>query len=120
MTSQDGVFNREELDETFSGVTRLLFQTRPTECYAFHPLLKDALRAFVDRWQNPETGCWGQWMVDREGKVWKMDDMGMTFHVISDLKAKCNTKTGSLDACCNSTALISPQVSCSTAIMRTI
>lgn len=55
--TKTGVFNREELDETFSGVTRLIFQTRPTGCYAF-----------------------------------------------PTLRAKCNTKTRSLDACCNSTA----------------
>jgi len=90
--TKTGVFNREELDETFSGVARLLFQTRQTGCYAFHPQLKDALRAFVDRWQNPDTGCWGQWLVDRQGKVWKMDDMGMTFHVISDLKGEVQHK----------------------------
>ncbi len=24
-------------------------------------------------------------MVDRQGQIWKMDDMGMTFHVVSDL-----------------------------------
>jgi hypothetical protein len=36
-------------------------------------------------WQNPATGCWGQWIVDRQGRIWKMDDMAMTFHVVSDL-----------------------------------
>ena len=90
--TKTGVFNREELDETFSGVARLLFQTRPTGCYAFDPQLKDTLRVFVDRWQNPETGCWGQWLVDRQGRVWKMDDMGMTFHVISDLNGEVQHK----------------------------
>jgi hypothetical protein len=90
--TKTGVFNREEHDETFSGITLLLFQTRPTGCYAFHPQLKDTLRAFVERWQNPETGCWGQWLVDRQGRVWKMDDMGMTFHVISDLKGEVQHK----------------------------
>jgi hypothetical protein len=90
--TKTGVFNREELDETFSGVTRLLFQTQPTGCYAFDPQLKPTLLAFVDRWQNPETGCWGQWLVDRQGRVWKMDDMGMTFHVISDLKGEVQHK----------------------------
>ena len=90
--TKTGVFNREELDETFSGVTRLLFQTLPTACYAFHPQLKNTLHAFVDRWQNPETGCWGQWLVDRQGRVWKMDDMGITFHVISDLKGEVQHK----------------------------
>jgi hypothetical protein len=82
-----GVFNREELDETFSAMARLLYSGKPID-YAFDPGLKDALGEFVDRWQNPATGCWGQWLVDRHGRVWKMDDMAMTFHVISDLHGK--------------------------------
>lgn len=86
--TKTGVFNREELDETFSAMARLLFGIRQTGCYAFHPQLKDTLRAFIERWQNPETGCWGQWLVDRQGRVWKMDDMAMTFHVISDLQGQ--------------------------------
>jgi hypothetical protein len=80
-----GVFNREELDETFSALARLLFGKTPSGCYAFHPQLGQALEEFVKRWQNPATGCWGQWMVDRQGRVWKMDDVGMTFHVVSDM-----------------------------------
>jgi hypothetical protein len=82
--TKTGVFNREELDETFSAMARLLFGHKPTG-YWFHPRLKDALREFVDRWQNPATGCWDQWLVDGQGRVWKMDDMAMTFHVVSDL-----------------------------------
>jgi hypothetical protein len=82
--TKTGVFNREETDETFSAMARLLFETGNPP-YAFHPQLKDALRDFVKRWQNPVTGCWGQWLVDRHGRIWKMDDVGMTFHVISDL-----------------------------------
>lgn len=78
-----GTFNREELDETFSALARLLFAGKPI-AYNFHPQLKDALRNYVSAWQNPVTGCWGQWMVDRKGRVWKMDDMAMTFHVVSD------------------------------------
>jgi hypothetical protein len=83
--SQTGVFNREELDETFSAMARLLFKMKPSG-YAFDPGLPGALTAFVAGWQNPVTGCWGQWIVDRQGRVWKMDDMGITFHVVSDLK----------------------------------
>lgn len=30
---------------------------------------------FVNAWQNFETGYWGQWLVDRDGNIWKMDDM---------------------------------------------
>jgi len=85
--TETGVFNREELDETFSAVARLLFKMKPVP-YQFDPKLKDALRTFVEQWQNPVSGCWGQWMVDREGRIWKMDDMAMTFHVVSDLKGQ--------------------------------
>jgi hypothetical protein len=77
-------FNREQLDETFSALARILFE-KQTACYAFDPRLRDALREFVLRWQNPATGCWGQWLIDQEGRIWKMDDVGITFHVVSDL-----------------------------------
>jgi hypothetical protein len=82
--TRTGVFNREELGETFSALARLLYGHKQTGC-AFDPQLSDALRQFVARWQNPETGFWGQWLVDRHGRIWKMDDMAMTFHVVSDL-----------------------------------
>ncbi|MCX6238051.1 MAG: hypothetical protein NTY07_10955 [Bacteroidia bacterium] len=85
------VFNREELDETFSAVARLLKKKKKI-AYTFHPQLDSALNDFVKHWQNTETGCWGQWLVDRHGKVWKMDDMGMTFHVITDLHGQVDQK----------------------------
>ena len=83
--TKTGVFNREETGETFSALARMLFATPPITCYRFNPGLGPALRRFVDEWQNPTTGYWGQWLVDRDGRVWKMDDMAMTFHVVSDL-----------------------------------
>jgi hypothetical protein len=65
---------------------RLLYgHSRQYSGYTFDSRLEDAMRAYVAKWQNPETGCWGQWVVDRYGRVWKMDDTGITFHVISDL-----------------------------------
>lgn len=82
--TKTGVFNREELDETFSGIARLVLETKDPP-YAFNPQLAGTLRDFVKRWQNPATGCWGQWLVDRQGGIWKMDDVGITFHVVSDL-----------------------------------
>jgi len=89
--TKTGVFNREELDETFSAMARLLFASKPIG-FAFHPQLKHALQDYVNRWQNPATGCWGQWMVDSKGRIWKMDDMAMTFHVISDLHGQVDHK----------------------------
>lgn len=86
--TKTGTFNRERLDETFSALARLFFKSRPIRCYSFHPAVAQALRVFVNHWQNPATGCWGQWLIDRHGQIWKMDDMAMTFHVVSDLKGQ--------------------------------
>lgn len=82
-----GEFNREELDETTSAMMRLLYGHKLTG-YTFDPRLPDAMQGYIDKWQNSETGCWGQWVVDRYGRVWKMDDTGITFHVISDLQGQ--------------------------------
>ena len=76
-------FDEEKLNETSSALARILFASQPAGCYAFYPGLNIAFRNFVARWQNPD-GWWGQWLVDRQGKVWKMDDVSMTFHMISD------------------------------------
>jgi hypothetical protein len=85
--TRTGDFKREELDETASAIMRLLYGHKQTG-YTFDPRLNDAMRRYIDKWQNPATGCWGQWMVDRYGRVWKMDDTGITFHVISDLNGQ--------------------------------
>ncbi len=89
--TKTGIFNREELDETFSGIARLLNKTKPI-AYSFDPQLNSALKNYVTYWQNTETGCWGQWMIDRHENIWKMDDVGITFHVISDLKGQVEHK----------------------------
>ena len=85
------VFNREELDETFSAIARLLHKSK-LKAYIFHPQLDSALKDYVKNWQNLSTGCWGQWMVDRKGNIWKMDDVGITFHVISDFHGQVEHK----------------------------
>jgi hypothetical protein len=87
--TKTGTVNREELDETFSAVARLLFRLHDVP-YDFDPKLRTALNDYVNKWQNPETGFWGQWFIDREGRIWKMDDMAMTFHVVSDLNGQVN------------------------------
>jgi len=46
-----GVFNREELDETFSALGRLLFSSERT-AYDCDPQLRDSLRQFVEHWQT--------------------------------------------------------------------
>ena len=56
--TKTGVFNREELDETFSAITRIVLETKNPP-YAFDPRLPAAIHDFVNHWQNPVTGCWG-------------------------------------------------------------
>jgi hypothetical protein len=85
--TRTGEFKREELDETSSAIMRLLFRNVRAG-YAFDPRLPEAMRSYIEAWQNPETGCWGQWVVDRYGRVWKMDDTGITFHVVSDTRGQ--------------------------------
>jgi len=89
--TRTGIFNREELDGTFSAMARLLYGHKQTG-YGFDSELADALRQFVARWQNPDTGFRGQWLIDRRGRIWKMDDMAMTFHVVSDMHGEVEHK----------------------------
>lgn len=77
-----GVINRMEADESISILGRLILGDVKCD-YPVHPQLKEAYLKFVDDWQNPETGCWGTWFVGRDGTVWRMDDVGMTFHMVS-------------------------------------
>ena len=50
-----------------------------------------------------------------------MDDMAMTFHVVSDLNGQVDHQgVLSQSACCNSTAWIFPPVSGTTATTKTI
>jgi hypothetical protein len=86
--TKTGVFNEDKLNETFSALARILIKNKPTTCYALHPGLRTALKDFVARWQNPADGWFGQWLVDRQGRIWKMDDISMTFHVVSDLNGQ--------------------------------
>jgi hypothetical protein len=51
---QTRIFNREELDETFSALARLLFSSQRT-AYDFDLQLRDSLRQFVEHWQNRAT-----------------------------------------------------------------
>ena len=50
--TKTGAFNREELDQTFSALARLLFGNKRTG-YAFHPQLRDALGESVERLAEP-------------------------------------------------------------------
>ena len=90
--TRTGIINRQELDETASAIARLMFGD-VSQAYAWAPGTKGAFLRFLDDWQNPATGCWGVWFVGRDGTVWKQDDVGITFHLVSD----CGDKVKHLD-----------------------
>lgn len=74
---------RDELNSAVTDLSRVIFRRMPAN-YPFHPELAQALRDYLDeRWQNPETGFWGAWYRDREGRLIKTDDLSITFHLVS-------------------------------------
>ena len=79
-----GVDHRRELNESLSNIMRLILRDRPVG-YAWHPALKETLMDLIlHRLRNPETGYWGESYV-RDGRVEFVDDLSVTFHVISYL-----------------------------------
>lgn len=80
-----GVDHRKELNESLSNLTRLIVRGKPAY-YAWHPQLKDTLMdVILHRLRNPQTGWWGESYV-RNGQVEFVDDLSVTFHVISYLR----------------------------------
>ena len=78
-----GEFKREELDET---VQRSCGRSQSELTgNTFDPRIADAMRDYINKGNNPESGRWEPGLVDRYGRVWKMDETGTTSHIISDL-----------------------------------
>jgi len=79
-----GVDHRRELNESLSNLMRLTLRNQPAG-YAWHPQLRDALMDLIlHRLRNPATGYWGERYV-RDGGEQFVDDLSVTFHVISYL-----------------------------------
>jgi hypothetical protein len=83
--ARTGVDHRRELNESLSNLIRLILRGQPSYD-AWDPKLKDALMdVILHRLRNPQTGWWGESYV-RDGKVEFVDDLSVTFHVISYLR----------------------------------
>ena len=79
-----GIDHRKELNESLANLTRLILHDRPAY-YAWHPKLKETLMDLIlHRLRNPQTGWWGEIYV-RNGHQEFVDDLSITFHVISYL-----------------------------------
>jgi len=79
-----GVNHRREMNEALSSLVRLIMRDRPTG-YRWHPQLKATLRdLLLNELRNPQTGWWGERYV-RGGGMEFVDDLSMTFHIVSYL-----------------------------------
>jgi hypothetical protein len=79
-----GVDNLLEFNLSLSNLLRLILRDRP-KGYAWDPRLKAVLMDHIlHRLRNPKTGWWGERYV-RGGHVVFVDDLSVTFHIVTYL-----------------------------------
>jgi len=79
-----GVDHEREFNESLSYLMRMILRHKPRQ-YAYDPGLKATLMDLIlHRFRNPLTGYWGESYV-RDGHAYFVDDLSMTFHVVSYL-----------------------------------
>ena len=86
--AKTGVNFRDELNATASMVAEVLYKERlrnyVSDFVVHRPLTAyaDVFNAFVEMWQDPETGYWGAWF-QSDGKLRKSLDLSMTYHIVA-------------------------------------
>ncbi len=92
--SKTGVDNREALNAVSTVVSEICFKSKLTkyfqtkvEGFDLTDAYIAAYRAFIDEWQDPDTGYWGEWF-QSGGALHKSCDLSLTFHTISYLNGK--------------------------------
>ena len=79
-----GIDHRRELNESLANLMRLILRGEPAY-YPWHANLKAAIMELIlHRLRNPSTGWWGE-RYARNGHIEFVDDLSITFHVISCL-----------------------------------
>ncbi len=82
-----GVDHEREYNDTLATLLQMIVRGRP-ENYTVDPALKQRMLELVTgELRNPETGWWGERYV-RDGKTEYVDDLSITFHVVSYLKGR--------------------------------
>jgi hypothetical protein len=84
--SHDGEDHRRELNEALSTLTRLIIRGQP-RAYHWDPAMKSTLLDLLRQMRNPSTGWWGE-RYRRDGRVDFVDDISITFHIVSYLKGE--------------------------------
>jgi hypothetical protein len=84
--AHSGVDHRREMNEALATLVRLIVRGQPRG-YRWHPEMKATLLDLLKQKRNPGTGWWGE-RYQREGRIDFVDDMSMTFHIVSYLKGE--------------------------------
>jgi len=84
--AHSGEDHRREMNEALSTLVRLIVRGRPRG-YRWRPEMKATLLDLLQQLRNPGTGWWGE-HYRREGRIDFVDDMSITFHIISYLKGE--------------------------------
>ena len=85
--ARTGIDHERELNESLSYIVRMILRGEPRG-YAWDPRLKDVLMDYLqNRLRNRVTGYWGErYLVNGQERF--VDDLSMTFHIVSYLKGK--------------------------------
>ena len=85
--ARDGLDHRRELNESLADLIRLILHDRPAG-YSWAPEMKAAIMDIALRQiRSPSTGWWGARYI-HDGKTYFVDDLSITFHMLSYLSGK--------------------------------
>jgi hypothetical protein len=77
--AEDGVDRRKELNLSTANLVRLILRRLP-KGYPWHRELEAAIRGFIARWQDPQTGFFGAFYQVGQSR-WRTADLSLTFHM---------------------------------------
>ncbi|SDR60447.1 hypothetical protein SAMN05519103_06833 [Rhizobiales bacterium GAS113] len=83
---KDGVDHRKELNAATGVLARVVLRGGVAG-YLTAPEFRTAFRSFLDLWQDPATGFFGEWYIDH-GRVAKTADLSVTFHMARYTKGR--------------------------------
>lgn len=83
--ARNGIDHRRELNESLAALVRFILHDRPAG-YAWAPGTKSTIMQIVlNQVRNPRTGWWGA-RYKHNGEVYFVDDLSITFHMLSYLE----------------------------------
>ena len=91
-----GLDNRDAIGAITGALSQLVYKSylrkfvqQNVKGFDLTPEYIAAYTKFLDDWQDPETGFWGEWY-QSGGKLYKSCDLSLTFHTVSYRKGKVN------------------------------